>query len=280
MRSRIVNIRGGSIALFAVAALATGSGCAPAMTTQQEVQAGAEYAAQLNRQLPLVRDGTINSYINDLGNRLARQADPRGIRYTFYVVNSDAVNAFAVPGGHIYVNRGLIERAANLSELAGVLGHEVAHVSERHSVERLQKAQNANLGLGVLYGIILGGRDPGAVEQIGIQGVGSAVFAGYSRDAEREADAVGVQVVTRAGINPQGMVTFFQKLLQEERRTPGALQWFATHPGTEERIGRVQQTIQQTPGARGGNLTTDDRSFQQFKSRVRQLPAAPRQRAR
>ena len=280
MRSRIVNIRGGSIALLAVAALATALGCAPALTTQQEVQVGAEYAAQLNRQLPLVRDGAINSYINDLGNRLARQADPRGIRYTFYVVNSDAVNAFAVPGGHIYVNRGLIERAANLSELAGVLGHEVAHVSERHSVERLQKAQNANTGLGVLYGIILGGRDPGAVEQIGIQGVGSAVFAGYSRDAEREADAVGVQVVTRAGINPQGMVTFFQKLLQEERRTPGALQWFATHPGTEERIARVQQTIQQTPGARGGNLATDDRSFQQFKSRVRQLPAAPRQSAR
>ena len=280
MRSRIVNIRGGSIALFAVAALATAPGCAPALTTQQEVQVGAEYAAQLNRQLPLVRDGAINSYINDLGNRLARQADPRGIRYTFYVVNSDAVNAFAVPGGHIYVNRGLIERAANLSELAGVLGHEVAHVSERHSVERLQKAQNANTGLGVLYGIILGGRDPGAVEQIGIQGVGSAVFAGYSRDAEREADAVGVQVVTRAGIDPQGMVTFFQKLLQEERRTPGALQWFATHPGTEERIARVQQTIQQTPGARGGNLATNDRSFQQFKSRVRQLPAAPRQSAR
>ncbi|MDQ3555327.1 MAG: M48 family metallopeptidase [Gemmatimonadota bacterium] len=280
MRSWKIGIRRGLFPLFVAGSVATASGCAPALTTQQEVQAGAEYAAQINRQLPIVREGTINSYINGLGSRLARQADPRGIRYTFYVVNSDVVNAFAVPGGHIYVNRGLIERAANLSELAGVLGHEVAHVSERHSVERLQKAQNANLGLGVVYGILLGGRSPGAVEQGAVQGVGSLVFAGYSRDAEREADAVGVQVVTRAGINPQGMVTFFQKLLQEERRTPGALQWFATHPGTEERITRVQQAIQQTPGARGGSLATDDRSFQQFKNRVRQLPAAPRQNTR
>ena len=275
-----VRFRRAVLPLAAVALVGSASSCAPALTTQQEVQVGANYAAQLNRDLPIVRDAAINRYINNIGTRLARQADPRGIRYTFYVVNSDAVNAFAVPGGHIYINRGLIERAANESELIGVLGHEVAHVSERHSVERLQKAQNANTGLGVLYGIILGGRNPGAVEQVGIQGVGSAVFAGYSRDAEREADRVGVNVVTRAGFNPRGMVTFFQKLLSEERRSPGGLQWFSTHPQTGERIELVQEAIQQTPGAQSGSLATDSRDFQSFKSRVRQLPAAPRQRNR
>lgn len=277
MRTLFTHFRGTALALALGGSVAAAGGCAPAITTQQEVQLGAQQAAQINRQLPLVRDAAINRYINDLGRSIARHADPRGIRYTFYVVDSEQINAFAIPGGHVYVNRGLIERADNLSELAGVLGHEVAHVSERHGIEQWQRAQNANLGLSVLYGVLLG-RQPGTVERVGIQAGGAAVFASYGRDAEREADLRGVEYVTRAGIHPRGMVTFFQELLAERQRNPSRLeQWFSTHPLTEERIANTSRAID-AMSLEGRNLTVNTRAFDQFRSRVRALPPSPRTR--
>jgi len=261
-----------------VGAAGTVAGCAPQVSTQQEVQLGADYAAQINRQLPMLNDASTVSYVNQIGRQMARIADPRGIQYNFYVVNSDVVNAFAVPGGHVYVNRGLIEHADNLSEFAGVLAHEIGHVAQRHSIEQLQRAQNANLGLSVLYGVLLG-RNPSGLEQAGIQVGGSAVFAGYGRDAEREADAVGVGYMVRAGYNPNGMVTFFQELLELQQRQPSRVeQWFSTHPTTQERVDNTRAIIQQTPGATGGNLVSDTRAFQSFRSRVTSLPAPPDRR--
>jgi predicted Zn-dependent protease len=249
------------------------AGCAPQVSTQQEVQIGAQYSAQINRQMPMLNDQATLNFVNQIGQQIAQIADPRGIRYQFYVVNSDVVNAFALPGGYVYVNRGLIERADNLSELAGVLAHEVGHVAERHSIEQLQRAQNANLGLQVLYGVLLG-RNPSGVEQAGIQVGGGAVFAGYGRDAEREADAVGVTYMVRAGYNPNGMATFFEELLQMQQRQPSRVeQWFSTHPTTQERVTNTRAIIARTPGATGANLTTDTRAFQNFKSRVASLPA-------
>ena len=249
------------------------AGCAPQMSTQQEVQVGAQYAAQINRQLPMLNDRATLSYVNQIGQQFARIADPRGIRYQFYVVNSDVVNAFALPGGHVYVNRGIIERADNLSEFAGVVAHEVAHVAERHSVEQLQRAQNANLGLSVLYGVLLG-RAPSTVERAGIQVGGSAVFAGYTRDAEREADREAVSYMVRAGYNPIGLATFFEELLEMQRRQPsGVQQWFSTHPTTQERVSATRQIIAATPGATNANLVTDTRAYQSFRQRVTSLPA-------
>lgn len=249
------------------------AGCAPQVSTQQEVQIGADYSAQINRQLPMLNDQATINYVNQIGQQLAAIADPRGIRYHFYVVNSDVVNAFALPGGYVYVNRGLIERADNVSEFAGVLAHEIGHVAERHSIEQLQRAQNANLGLQVLYGVLLG-RNPSGVEQAGIQVGGGAVFAGYGRDAEREADAVGVTYMVRAGYNPNGMATFFEELLSIQQRQPSRVeQWFSTHPTTQERVTNTRAIIARTPGAQGGNLTTDTRAFQSFRSRVASLPA-------
>ena len=251
----------------------TAAGCAPQVSTQQEVQLGADYSAQINRQLPLLNDRATLNYVNQIGQQLAAIADPRGIQYHFYVVNSDVVNAFALPGGYVYVNRGLIERADNVSEFAGVLAHEIGHVAERHSIEQLQRAQNANLGLNVLYGVLLG-RNPSGLEQAGIQVGGSAVFAGYGRDAEREADAVGVRYMVRAGYNPNGMATFFEELLSMQQRQPSRVaQWFSTHPTTQERVNNTRAIIAQTPGANNANLTTDTRAFQTFRSRVASLPA-------
>jgi predicted Zn-dependent protease len=277
MRNALKGLRAGTAAL-ALGSAATVGACAPAITTQQEVQAGADYARQINQQLPIVRDQYTNQYITQLGRQIAAQADPRGIPYTFYVVNSDVVNAFSIPGGYVYVNRGVIERADNVSQLAGVLAHEIGHVVERHGIQQAQRAQNANTMLGVLYSVLLR-RNPGTVEQAGIQVGGSAVFAGYSRTAEREADRDAVGFMMRSGYNPNGLPQFFHKLETEQQRNPSKVeQWFATHPMTGERIQNTQALINQTPGANSTRLVNDTREFQNFRARVRSLTPVPQDR--
>jgi predicted Zn-dependent protease len=248
------------------------------MTTQQEVQAGGDYARQINAQLPILRDSYTNQYINQLGRQIAAQADPRGIPYTFYVVNSDVVNAFSIPGGYVYVNRGVIERADNVSQLAGVLAHEIGHVVERHGIQQAQRAQNANTALSILYGVLMR-RNPSTVEQAGIQVGGTAVFAGYSRTAEREADHDAILFMMKSGYNPHGLPQFFSKLMNEKQRQPSKVeQWFATHPGEQERIANTNAEINATPGANNARLVTDTREFQNFRARVRSLTPAPQDR--
>src|SRR6476620_9313934 len=133
--------------LIGLALAATTAGCA--ISTQQEVQMGTDYAQQINAQLPIVKDPEVVRYINVLGDSIAKLADSRSLEWRFFVVNSSEVNAFAVPGGYIYVNRGLIERAETMSQLAGVIGHEIGHVTERHSIQQMEKQQGAQLGLSV-----------------------------------------------------------------------------------------------------------------------------------
>jgi predicted Zn-dependent protease len=234
------------------------------VSTQQEVQLGRQAAAEANAQLPIVRDAAVNSYINQLGRSISRRVDPRGIQYTFRVVNSNEVNAFALPGGFVYVNSGLIARTSNLSELAGVLSHEIGHVVERHTVEQRERAQGANL----LAAILLGNSSP--IAQAGAQIGGTALFAHYSRDAEREADRDAVHFMVQSGYDPRGMVTMFQKLLEERQSQPGAVdRWFSTHPLTEERVEIVRQEIAQIPDSRLRGLTTNTNAYTQFRARVR-----------
>lgn len=250
--------------------IAVSGGCG--ISTQQEVEMGGQYAAQINQQLPIVQDQAVNYYINQLGNSIARRVDQRGIEYTFRVVNAPEVNAFAVPGGHIYINRGLIQRAANMSELAGVLAHEIGHVVERHSVERMERAQGANLLASILLGPNASGLARGAA-QVG----GTAVFAHYSRDAEREADRDAVRFLVASGINPNGLVSMFRTLLEERRRAPSRVErWFSTHPLTEERVQVVQQEIAALPAGSTRGLASNTQAFVNFRNRVRQLPAARR----
>jgi beta-barrel assembly-enhancing protease len=263
--------RRGSV-LGLAAGMAVASGCA--ISPQQEIQMGAEYAAEINRQLPIVDDAQLNRYINQLGNEIARSGG-RNLNYRFYIVNSDQINAFAVPGGHIYLNRGLIQRAGNMSEVAGVLAHEIGHVEHRHGIAQMERMQRANVGLTAAY--ILLGRAPTGLEQAAIEVGGSAVFARYSREAEFEADASAIPMLVAANINPQGLVTMFQKLLEDQQRRPSTVeQWFSTHPTTQDRIAAVQQLINQHPQASRGGLQTNTAQFQQFQQRLRGFRAAPR----
>jgi predicted Zn-dependent protease len=250
----------------------TVAGCG--VSTQQEVDLGANYAQQINSQLPIVQDPEINRYINVLGDSIARLTQRSELPWQFFIVNSAEVNAFAVPGGFIYVNRGLIDRAQNLSELAGVLGHEIGHVVRRHSIKQMQQQQGAQIG--VQLGCVLLNACTSDIAQAGINIAGSAIFAKFSRDDEKEADDVGIQNVVRAGISPNGIPEMFQILLDERQRSSGAVDlWFSTHPTEESRIADTQKMISQIDPAILRTLTYDSPRFHEFKQRVQSLPAPP-----
>lgn len=259
----------------AVLALMAGGSAAVAacgISTQQEMQMGAQYAAEINRQLPLVNDAAVNNYINNLGRSIAQHGN-RQLPYRFYIVNAPQVNAFAVPGGHIYVNRGLVERTRNMSELAGVLAHEIAHVEHRHGIDQMERAQGANLALTAAY--VLLGRAPTGLEEAAIGVGGQLYFARHSREAENQADASAVGLMVRSGIDPNGLPSFFQVLLAEQQRQPGAVeQWFSTHPLTTDRVQNTQRMIGQLSPAQVRGLRQDSNEFQSMRNRLRGLPQA------
>lgn len=250
-------------------------GCS--ISRQQEAEMGRDYAIQINQQLPIIQDAEVNRYINLLGGQIARLTSAPDHNWTFFIVDSPEVNAFAVPGGYIYVNRGLIARTDRMDELAGVLGHEIGHVVERHSVEQMEKAQRAELGVGLAC-VLTGACGSQAAGTL-INVAGTAVFARFSREAELEADNVGFDNVVRAGISPQGIATMFQKLMEERRTRPSAVEgWFATHPLEEDRLARIQARIAQIPAADLARLTRDSQNYQSFKRRLTSLPPSPARR--
>lgn len=260
------SIGGLSLALL-LAACAT-------ISTQQEIQLGQQYASEINAQLPIIRDPEIERYINVLGDSIAKLSDDRNLDWHFFVVDSKEVNAFAVPGGFVYVNRGLIERVDKLDQLAGVLGHEIGHVTHRHSVKLMEKQQAANVGvtLGCILTRVCENQATGALIQV----TGNAVFAKFSREDEREADEAGVAYVTRAGIDPRGIPEMFQKLIEERAERPAGVEaWFATHPVEEDRIADTRAMIAKIDPAILETLTQDSPNFQAFKRRVQSLPPSP-----
>ena len=258
--------------LIGIAVTVSLLGCG--ISQQQEVQMGQQYVQQINAQLPIVQDPELNRYINVLGDSIARLTSRKDLDWQFFIVDAQEVNAFAVPGGFVYVNRGLIQRADQMDELAGVLGHEIGHVVRRHTVKQMEKAQGANIGvtLACVLTSICSSQAAGAAINI----AGGAVFARFSRSDEAEADAEGVKNTVRAGISPVGMVSMFQKLLDERKARPGAVEsWFLTHPLEEDRINAVQSMINALPPGQLAQLGTDSRNFHAFKSRIQSLPPSP-----
>ncbi len=265
----------------ALALVATSALAACGVSTQQEVQLGQQESQQINSQLPLLQDPYINQYVNQLGRDIATRTSRSDLPWEFYVVNTDVVNAFALPGGIIYVNRGVLERASKMDELAGVLGHEIEHVVRRHSVQQMEQQQGANAGLAVLCTLTntCSNQAVGAVVQIG----GAAVFAKMSRADEVQADEGGFNNVMRAGISPEGMLTFFEKLLAEEQQagggSSGVSAWFSDHPGTQDRIADIKRMLSQVPQSELDRLTTNTSAFNSMKARLSQLPPAPKTQA-
>lgn len=243
------------------------------VSEDQEVALGRQNAEQINSQLPIVTDAPVSSYIQELGSQIARGTSRADLDWHFYVINTPQVNAFALPGGYIYVNRGLIESTRDLSELAGTLGHEIGHVIQRHSVKQMETAQKTNVGVAVLC--TLTNICQSGLGQAAVQVGGSAFFARHTRLDELQADSEAVVNVARAGFDPNGIPKLFEVLLRERRREPSKFEsWFASHPMEEARIERAKRLIADLGLATEGNLLMDTPNFHAFKDRVGSLPEA------
>ena len=262
--------------LWFLAAACTLIACADSSSIgiEEEREMGRAVAEQAAREMPLLQDEPVVRFVRELGAHIVQRADTTGREYVFRVVDSDLANAFAIPGGFIFVNRGILERAGSASELAGVLAHEIGHVVERHGLEQMSKARNTNTIVALVY--VLLGRAPGGAEQVALQVAGSAWMARHSREAEREADRVAVAYLARAGLDPRGMPQFFQRLLDEERSNPSQLlDWFSTHPVTEDRIADTDAMISQLPSEVVERAARDLPQFGQMRRRLDALPAPP-----
>ena len=257
---------------FAILTLVVLAGCT--VSDEQEAELGRQSAAQVERELPLVADERVAGYVRVLGDSLARVADATVRTWTFRVVDATEPNAFALPGGFVYVNRGILDRADDVSQLAGVLGHEIAHVTRRHGVDRMQKARGANAGLTILCTLTDVCSSP--VAQVGINVAAGALFARHSRQDEQEADADAVATLARAGFDPAGVPALFEQLLEERRNRPLAVErWFSTHPLEEDRVTETRRLIAAIDAAVLQRATRDLPSFQAMKRALAELPPPP-----
>jgi len=247
-------------------------GCS--VSQDEEVELGRRNAEQVDAQLPLVRDPVASNYVQALGASLARATTRQDLDWRFRIVDSRQINAFALPGGFIYVNRGLIERAERLDELAGAIAHEVGHVALRHSARQIEK--QTKTGVAVELGCRLTDLCNSDVARAAIQVGGAALFARYSRHDEAEADSEAVRLVVDAGIDPNGIPALFQRLLEERRRSPARIEvFFASHPLEEDRIVATQREIEALAPSLPRDLRQDDPSYRAFKAHLASLPRAP-----
>jgi Zn-dependent protease with chaperone function len=213
-------------------------------SAQQDVEIGAQSAAEAERQLPLVRDADVESYVNRIGQKLAANAGGPQFQYRFRVINASDINAFALPGGFVYLNRGVLENARNEGEVAGVLAHEIAHSALRHGTHQASKAYAAQAGLQILGGL-LGGKIGNNTAQIlnTVGGVGlNALFLKFSRELETQADVRGAQILAASGYTPADMVSFFNTLAKVD--TSKKTTWLSNHPAPPDRIARIEKERQ------------------------------------
>jgi len=241
---------------------------------EREQQLGDELAAELNLSLPLVRDDAVISHLDEVGARIVEVSDRPEQRYTFYLVNSDIVNAFSLPGGHIYLTRALLERTESPSELAGVIAHEVAHVAARHGVRRLEREMRSGSLITAMYEIFLGG-EPALLDNPAVR-LGERLGSGlHSRADEREADRHAVRYLVHAGFTPEAYVTFLQTIAKDDPELPAAAEWFSTHPSTDSRISLAREKIDEMEIAGGEELSgsrVDRDAHRAFLVRLSLLP--------
>jgi hypothetical protein len=231
---------------------------------ESEIRMGKEYATQIEASLKLVTDPTINEYVNRVGQNLVRNSDAK-VPFTIKVVDSDVINAMALPGGFFYVNSGLILAADNEAELAGVMAHEIAHVAARHTTRQLTRYQFINYAsLPLIF--VGGGIGLAAREAAGI-GI-PMTFLKFSRGFEAEADYLGIQYMYKAGYDPNEFVNFFEKIQAQEKKKPGSMaKVFTDHPQTPDRITKSQEEIATILPAKEQYIETTS-EFNDMKSRL------------
>ncbi len=237
---------------------------------EKEVSMGRELSAEVDRQAKFIDDPVITEYVNRVGQNVVLHSDAK-IPFTIKVIDADEVNAFALPGGFFYVNKGLLLAADNEAEIAGVMAHEIAHVAARHAMENIAKA-NLWQGLAMAGSIFLGGI-PGLVYQ-NTAGLGlAALFSKFSRSAEGEADRLGTQYLYAAGYDPGAMATMFEKLASKNKKKPGFFaKTFSSHPQSIERLEASRVLVARFPEREEYVLSTSE--FQRVKGRLLRLSNA------
>jgi Peptidase family M48 len=242
-------------------------------SVDQDVELGRQSAVEAERQLPLLNDRNLNGYLNQIITKLAAQAPGARYPYTIKAVNDSAINAFSLPGGPMYVNRGLVEAARSEAELAGVLAHEMSHVALRHGTHQASKAYLTQAGLGILGGLLgrNGGNAANIVNAIGGLGL-NAVFLKFGRDDEYQADQLGAEIMARAGYNPLAMANFFELLRSEQGRDPGKLErFFSDHPPSADREARIRDQAGSLPLVRASDVG----GFDRLRADLHRLAPAP-----
>ena len=240
----------------------------------KEVEIGKENAQQVESEVPVVHDSVIDRFLTNLGQSMASRTRRADLEWHFTLVNSTEVNAFALPGGFVYVNRGAIEQADRLDELAGIMGHEIGHVVRRHGVEQLQKRQRGEVGLVLLCTLTTACRTIGGRIAVGVGA--NAMQAHYSQRDEAQADSEGVLNTVRAGIDPEGLPAFFQKLLETQKTQPTSVErFFSTHPTDQARVSATRRQIAKLNPGSGSALVRDNPEFHAIQARVHALPTPP-----
>ncbi|OZC04442.1 M48 family metalloprotease [Rubricoccus marinus] len=239
------------------------------VSLDDEWELGRQLAAEVDAQVAPLADAEVEAYADAMGASLVAETELSDRAWTFTVIEDPAVNAFALPGGHVYIHSGLVAAAESEAELASVVAHEVAHVVARHSTERMVKAQ----GLSVVAGLVLGD-DPGMIREIVAELIGQGVLARFSRTDETEADALGLRFMAEADYDPDGMAAMFETLLALRQRQPVLFErWFGTHPLSEDRVEAARAGAAEWDGSGWGG---DPARFEAARRRVlARTPAAP-----
>jgi Zn-dependent protease with chaperone function len=243
---------------------------------EDDVKAGREAAREVSKQLPMLRDDGVDDYVDRVGERLVQNIPNEfrhpQFRYTFDVVNVSDLNAFALPGGPMYINRGMLQAAKNEGEVAGVLAHEISHVALRHGTAQADKATPYQVGsiLGQIAGAMLGGV-AGQVLSIGSELGFGAAFMKYGREYERQADTLGAQIMARAGYDPRDMANMFQTI-QSKGGGSGAPEWLSSHPNPGNRYNAINKEAQLL---RVSNPVRNTQEFTQLRARLQRMSPAP-----
>jgi predicted Zn-dependent protease len=241
-----------------------GKGLGNWYSLEKEIAMGKEYAAQVEASVKLVQDPVVTEYVNRIGQNLVRNSDAR-VPFTIKVIDSDELNAFALPGGFFYVNSGLILAADDEAELAGVMAHEIAHVAARHATRQMTRAQLANIATIPL--IFVGGGIGYAIRSAASIGL-PLTFLTFSRGFEAQADYLGLEYMYKTGYDPQAFISFFEKVQAMEKKKPGTLaKAFATHPQTPDRIAKSQEEIANVLPARDEYIINTS-EFDDVKARL------------
>ena len=265
------------LVLFSMTAIAQRTRLRPGspnlFSPQQDIEMGQEVARDAEKQLSLIANRDANDYISALGQKLAAKApNENKFPFTFKLVDDRSINAFALPGGPIYVHRGAIEAAANEAQIAGVIGHEIGHVILRHGTNQATKAQLTQAPLAILGGVLGNGSFSKILGAVGGFAANSLLLR-YSRDAETQSDFMGTQILFDSGYAPQAMAEFFE-ILAKEHKGSKTEQFFSNHPIPENRVIKVNDEIKRL-GVIPANPRTDTPDFQRVKKMLLAMPAPP-----